>query len=297
MKNGFYFLVIFSVLFLGACKKSDQNEAERIIEQWRGKKIQLPTNLQATVFGKDTLFQLPQTPYKILLYTDSMDYAHNKLYLEEWKSLIQDADTSIQGQLSFLFYFHPKDKKELHSLLKQNHFAYPVYIDEGNKINRMNVFPEQIDYQCFLLDRNNRVVSVGNPVLNSDIWELYKQLAERKINNQKITELTVDSMNIEVENLQVGETSIAEFQIKNTGNNPLSIINVKTSCGCTIPTWDRGPIQPGETTQIKVEVIPDYEGHFSKTIDVYCNIDSESIRLKICGNVKQKKKKGGEGKD
>ena len=64
-------------------------------------------------------------------------------------------------------------------LYKSNGFRHPVFIDngnEGNEIDRINKFPSTPEYQCFLLDKDNKVLLVGNPSLASGIWFLYKKI-------------------------------------------------------------------------------------------------------------------------
>jgi hypothetical protein len=93
--------------------------------------------------------------------------------LLEWKELIHEADTALQNKLSFIFCFHPNNKKELEYLLLRDHFNYPVYLDVQNTLDQLNGFPRKLEYQCFLLDKANKVVSIGNPVLNPRMWDLY----------------------------------------------------------------------------------------------------------------------------
>jgi len=61
-------------------------------------------------------------------------------------------------------------------LLNREDFTYPVFIDETNSIDSLNHFPQQPEFQCFLLDGDNKVVAIGNPASNSRIWELYKEI-------------------------------------------------------------------------------------------------------------------------
>jgi Protein of unknown function (DUF1573) len=42
------------------------------------------------------------------------------------------------------------------------------------------------------------------------------------------------------------------FKFTNTGNQPLLITNIQTSCGCTTPQWPRDPIMPGGKGELKV---------------------------------------------
>lgn len=80
------------------------------------------------------------------------------------------------------------------------------------------------------------------------------------------------------------------FTIKNIGDKPLIINNVKPSCGCTTPEWSKNPILPGKTGLIKVHYNTAIQGTFKKSIEVFSN-DPENKRtvIYIKGNVSDKK--------
>lgn len=80
------------------------------------------------------------------------------------------------------------------------------------------------------------------------------------------------------------------FVIKNIGDKPLIVSNVKPSCGCTTPEWSKNPILPGKTGQIKVHYNTTIQGAFKKSIEVFSN-DPENKRtvIYIKGNVSDKK--------
>ena len=50
-----------------------------------------------------------------------------------------------------------------------------------------------------------------------------------------------------------GDIGAHTYTFTNTGDEPLIITNARGSCGCTIPSWPREPIAPGETASITVE--------------------------------------------
>jgi hypothetical protein len=52
--------------------------------------------------------------------------------------------------------------------------------------------------------------------------------------------------------IKAGDKVTYDFKFTNTGKSPLIISDAKASCGCTIPTWPRKPIKPGENGAIKV---------------------------------------------
>ncbi|NQY66396.1 MAG: DUF1573 domain-containing protein [Flavobacteriales bacterium] len=76
-----------------------------------------------------------------------------------------------------------------------------------------------------------------------------------------------------------------EFVFKNTGKEPLIITNAKGSCGCTIPDWPKEPINPGESSVIKVRYDTKRIGAFTKTITISSNAKSASKVIKIKGKV------------
>ena len=76
------------------------------------------------------------------------------------------------------------------------------------------------------------------------------------------------------------------FTFENTGDAPLEIQGVRSSCGCTIPKKPEAPIAPGEKGEITVRYDTNRVGVFRKTITVNTNVASASIiGLKIKGNV------------
>jgi hypothetical protein len=195
-----------------------------------------------------------------------------------------EADSLNTGKLSFLFFFHPKDKKELQFLFKRDQMDYPVFIDSNNEIDRLNDFPEQQSYQCFLLSKDTKVLMIGNPILNPRIWGLYKdRIFGEKEEKQTMTTVEVDKTMHDFGNIQTGKRYPAVFQIKNTGNYPLIISQVSTSCGCTAAEWEKKPIEPGKTTEIKAIMNPEEEGYFNKTIEVFCNIKESPLKLITSG--------------
>ena len=75
------------------------------------------------------------------------------------------------------------------------------------------------------------------------------------------------------------------FTFTNTGNAPLIIQQAFASCGCTVPTYTKDPIKPGEKGQIDVTYNGKGKqfGKFSKTITIRSNAKTEIVRLSIEG--------------
>ena len=98
-------------------------------------------------------------------------------------------------------------------------------------------------------------------------------------------------INFEIETIDYGEISkgsdgVRTFIFENTGNTPLEIQGVRSSCGCTIPKKPKVPIAPGDKGEITVKYDTNRVGVFRKTITVNTNVSSKAIiALKIKGNV------------
>jgi len=78
---------------------------------------------------------------------------------------------------------------------------------------------------------------------------------------------------------------IRVFEFTNTGNAPLIINRVKSSCGCTVPSKPTEPIMPGKTGKITVKYNTHRPGPFRKTVTVYSNATNNVVILKIKGKV------------
>jgi hypothetical protein len=277
--------MLFSTTF--SCKNKKQlSEAQKIVTEWVGKEIKFPDGVKCSFMGKDTICPGIIKPYRVLLYVDSIGCSSCKFKLSAWQDLMHDSDSLISNKIDFLFYFQPKKKEDITFLLKVERFKYPISLDLKNEINRLNHFPSKIEHQCFLLDSNNKVLMIGNPTLNPKIWELYKQTITGEVAAKSlVTTVEPQQTEIKIKDFRLGKTSEAVFVLKNIGAQPLVIQMVNASCGCTVPEWEKQPIAPGKSTEIKIRITPEEKGYFDKTVTVYVNTEVGRIVLKVSGMV------------
>jgi len=86
--------------------------------------------------------------------------------------------------------------------------------------------------------------------------------------------------------LTAGEKVTYAFRFKNTGKSVLIISNVSTSCGCTVSSYPKKPVQPGESASIDVSFNSEgKQGFQSKSITVYTNADPATTSLHIKAQV------------
>ncbi|MCR5453777.1 MAG: DUF1573 domain-containing protein [Bacteroidales bacterium] len=86
-----------------------------------------------------------------------------------------------------------------------------------------------------------------------------------------------------------GEQVGTVFTFKNTGKADLIIRKVETSCGCTVPEYDRAPVKPGASGTIRVRFDSDGKnGTQYKTVKVISNCKDNIFELVIKGTVETK---------
>ena len=77
----------------------------------------------------------------------------------------------------------------------------------------------------------------------------------------------------------------AVFSITNSGNSDLIIEDVHPDCGCTVATWTKSNIQPGETGNILVTFDAELLGRFNKQLAVTTNENPLPFYLTLSGDV------------
>jgi hypothetical protein len=88
-----------------------------------------------------------------------------------------------------------------------------------------------------------------------------------------------------------GGTMVCTFPVTNTGDQPLVIIKVTASCGCTASDWSKEPIGAGKQGFVKVTFNPKgRSGEFIRSLTVFTNGNPSTTRLKIKGNITLKNK-------
>ncbi|MFD0836803.1 DUF1573 domain-containing protein [Mariniflexile aquimaris] len=115
---------------------------------------------------------------------------------------------------------------------------------------------------------------------------LFIGLVSLAVNAQdKVAKIEFKSDTIDYGTIEKGSNGLRVFEFTNTGNAPLIISNVTSTCGCTIPKKPDGPILPGKTGQIEVKYDTNRVSPIRKTITVISNAETPTVALKIKGEV------------
>lgn len=155
------------------CRK--KTVSKKIVQEWQNKEISIPDNAVFKSFGYDTACShLWSKPYKIFTYIDSIGCTSCQLKLFEWKTLI-DSCRLQQIDVGFIFAVHSSNYKQFTGEVRFNDFDHPIIYDDHNRFDKLNHFPPT-PYRTFLLDKNNKVLLIGSPINNPEMWQLYKKI-------------------------------------------------------------------------------------------------------------------------
>ncbi|MDB3907138.1 DUF1573 domain-containing protein, partial [Crocinitomicaceae bacterium] len=116
-------------------------------------------------------------------------------------------------------------------------------------------------YYSARINYSGKLISIGHPSIHFDSLALHKFVDKSGDGN-------------------------FEFWFENDGDEPLIITQYKTSCGCLVASWPREPIEPGESSVIKVKYDTKRIGPINKSITVKTNAISNPIILRVKGYVR-----------
>ena len=214
-------------------------------------------------------FTIPfNTKYKIVNYVNHNGCTPCRLNQTQWNLFINELDSLKQVQVIFIV---ESDSTKL------GETNLPIYYDSSNVFYTLNHLPSDSRFHCFLLDENNRVVLIGNPVQNPKIKDLYIRTICERLNIDYKAEKQ-SNPRIHLGTISKNKTKTVQFEIKNSEKDVLKIDSVFTSCECTTAQVDKTQIQKNESAILTVTYFPDGTGDFYR--EIYVKIHDE-INLRI----------------
>jgi hypothetical protein len=105
-------------------------------------------------------------------------------------------------------------------------------------------------------------------------------------NADKLPVMAFDKEEHDFGRLIQGEQVTYAFKFKNTGKADLVISSARASCGCTVPSYPKTPVKPGEEGVISVQFNTEgRKGMQSKTITLMANTQPNTKVLTIKAEV------------
>ena len=98
---------------------------------------------------------------------------------------IHKGNQAILSKCGLRFLLSNKIEKNIIYFLESENFNYPVCIDPENHLKILETFPHDIRFQTFLLDKDNKIIAIGNPIINSSINDLFVSIIKSDLNKNR----------------------------------------------------------------------------------------------------------------
>ena len=106
--------------------------------------------------------------------------------------------------------------------------------------------------------------------------------AERDAKSNKLPVITFDKKEHDFGQIVSGTPQETVFSYTNTGEAPLVITDIKSTCGCTVPQdWSRQPLAVGESDKFTVKFNGKGANKTSKVINITANTSTGKESVKI----------------
>ncbi len=185
---------------------------------------------------------------------------------------------------------NPRDISEFREILKRDNVKYPILLDENASFKNLNKLEDSDIFHMMLLDKDHKVLAIGNPSISPRVMKLYVDLLTENAvsgsNYRKTTTISSEIRNHDFGDVSVGNISYYRFHITNTGNEYFFTDTVVSSCDCTRAMIHPRNIAPGEIAEVTVVFhAEEPTGCFEREVDVFGNIPSGKFTLTLTGIV------------
>ncbi|RQO31072.1 hypothetical protein DBR32_10225 [Taibaiella sp. KBW10] len=133
-----------------------------------------------------------------------------------------------------------------------------------------------------LLNKLNMQGNKANAAHNLESTGNLKELKTPAQSDRPKTTVRFDKDTFNFGTIKDGDVVEHTYKFKNTGANPLIIDDVIATCGCTIPSYTKTPVPPGQNGEIKISFNSKGKaGNVDKAITVISNAEQDRIPLKF----------------
>jgi hypothetical protein len=119
--------------------------------------------------------------------------------------------------------------------------------------------------------------------------ENVEEAANRDANAGKFPKMEFQETEFDFGTIDQGTNVEHVFKFTNTGDAPLVIVDAKSSCGCTVPSYPKTPVGVGEEGELLVKFNGSGKNQVSKTVTITANTETgkETLKIKAFVNPKE----------
>lgn len=287
----------FFLCLMASCSNGRNGEVSRLeeaVDQMLGREIIVPSALDFETQDDGFLQLKGKDPdFTIIHYVDSAGCTPCRMRLAQWKELMARLD-SVQPSLNIgcLTIISPGDEaseEKARASVERERFPFPVAFDRNMRYEKDNLLPAHDVSRVLLLDKKMRVVALGDPVVNPRVEDVYMEvITGKKGATAEEAPLTAVSAADEADTgrLPLGAEAQYVWTLKNTGDNPLVIRRVTSSCDCATAVYSPTPVAPGGSARITLRVKAEEKGGWMRRYEAWCNTSDSPVAIEIEGEAK-----------
>lgn len=178
--------LLYSIFLLASCV-GESGKVKQELASLMSNRIEMCQEATVTLSGKDIIAQdYFASDFKMVVYTDSLGCSSCALQqLHLWSDFVEFAEP-YGGKLKYYFIFNPPKRENIRLALRSSMLDYPMLLDSLGEFERLNPhLPKNKAMHTFLLDEQNNVVLVGNPLHNPEIERMFKEIVEEKLSKKE----------------------------------------------------------------------------------------------------------------
>lgn len=277
-------IIIIVATLISGCN-SERATHTNIISEWVGRELVIPDDLIFQIQDDTIDLDINRPDFKIINYIDSTGCTTCRLKLAQWNELIAELKAIGDLDIEMVSVVNTKDIKGLLAKLRCDHFLNPIVIDPENAFYRTNNLPPKSEHHCFLLDSENRIVAIGNPVLNPKIRDIFMQYIHADnegLRNNEIFVHPAKALGV----VSKGQPVTKSFYLNTVDSAQYTLQAIVPSCECVDATLE--PVNEPGILKVNVNFSAyNEDGPFSRYVDIFFNEKDEPERLIVYGYIKQ----------
>ena len=268
------------------------NNNDNFILKTIGKKINVEPQKMYSIYDHTALKLSSKNDYIIVVYIDYQGCTECNLQLDKWKVYLEKLKSKSNKQISLYFIIDPSAEEKVTYIINSYHSRFPIYIDSSNIFKESNNLPTEKAYQTFLLDKDHKIIIVGNPIVNSKIENLYNKVFGESYVHEPKTIASIDRVKINLRKINIGKNARAYFIIQNKGQENLYIKKIQTSCSCIKVSYKKAIVAPGKNMKVYITYTPKEIVDFWETVRIEANAQLPDVEIqgkfKLIKNEKEK---------
>ncbi len=271
-----------AMIMMAASCSSGKTDYESAILEWTGREIVFPDSMRLA--GGEVFVKEP-SDFTIVAYYDSVGCTGCRMKLPYWNEFMNSIDSVNEGyDIQLILIINADNDAKISELINKSGYKHTLLIDEKDIFNKVNGLAVDYNLRTFLLDSDDRILAIGNPVDNASLGKVYKDI----IGNEKSEEDEGHSPKRHTHDFgSVGrdQSVTHEFLLTNEEDDTLRIRRVATSCECTNARVSADVIPPHSSYKVSVSFRDTVAGEFFRTVRVYFKNKTPEVQFELSGEV------------